>query len=119
MPFWCKGKKDYCQDNSSEACNACQYEDGSGGIELDDDDDIFIGQWISVKDKVKPRHGKEYLCVCTLPDDPKHEWDWMAVLRWHMNGSNGYIDRPHFTNEGVNGMTVTHWTHLPAPPKEN
>ena len=76
-------------------------------------------QWISINSEVKPRHGNEYLCVCTLPDDPKHEWDWMSVLRWHMNGSNGYVDRPHFTDEGVNGMTVTHWMPLPKPPKED
>lgn len=74
-------------------------------------------KWISVKDEKKPRHGKEYLCVCTLPDDPKHEWDWIMVLRWYAHGSNGYVDRPHFTDEGCNGMTVTHWMPLPELPK--
>lgn len=75
-------------------------------------------KWISVDAEQKPVHGHEYLCVCSLPDDPKHEWDWMMVLRWYAYGSNGYVDRPHFTDEGVNGMTVTHWMPLPQLPKE-
>lgn len=75
-------------------------------------------KWISVEDEQKPQHGKEYLCVCSLPDDPKRDWDWIMVLRWYAYGTNGYVDRPHFTDEGLNGMTVTHWMPLPEPPKE-
>ena len=75
-------------------------------------------KWISVEDEQKPRHGKEYLCVCALPNDPKHEWDWIMVLRWYSHGSNGLVDRPHFTDEGVNGMYVTHWMPRPKLPKE-
>lgn len=75
-------------------------------------------KWISVEDEQKPRHGKEYLCVCALPNDPKHEWDWIMVLRWHSHGSNGLVDRPHFSDEGVNGMYVTHWMPQPKLPKE-
>ena len=75
-------------------------------------------KWISVEDEQKPRHGKEYLCVCALPNDPKHEWDWIMVLRWYGQGSNGLVDRPHFTDEGVNGMYVTHWMPTPKLPKE-
>ena len=75
-------------------------------------------KWISVEDEQKPRHGKEYLCVCALPDDPKHEWDWIMTLRWCSHGSNGLVDRPHFTDEGLNGMYVTHWMPTPKLPKE-
>ena len=75
-------------------------------------------KWISVEDEQKPRHGEEYLCVCALPNDPKHEWDWIMVLRWYSHGSNGLVDRPHFTDEGVNGMYVTHWMPKPKLPKE-
>jgi hypothetical protein len=75
-------------------------------------------KWISVDADQKPQHGKEYLCVCSLPDDPKREWDWIMVLRWYAYGTNGYVDRPHFTDEGLNGMIVTHWMELPKRPKE-
>ena len=79
--------------------------------------DAMSARWIPVGAEEKPRHGKAYLCVCTLPDDLEHEWDWMMVLRYYAYGSNGYVDRPHFTNEGVEGMTVTHWMPLPSAPK--
>ena len=75
-------------------------------------------RWISVEDEQKPRHGEYYLCVCTLPNDPEHKWDWISVRWWNATTGNGYVDRPHFSDEGVEGMTVTHWMPLPEPPKE-
>lgn len=78
-----------------------------------------IPRWISVEDAEKPKHGKDYLCICSLPNDQKHEWDWMAVLRWHAHGGNGYVNGPHFQHEGSEGMSVTHWMPLPEPPKGN
>lgn len=74
--------------------------------------------WISVAADKKPKNGEDCLCVCTLPNDPKHEWDWMAVLRWYSNGDNGYVNGPHFQHEGSEGMKVTHWMPLPSAPKE-
>jgi hypothetical protein len=43
---------------------------------------------------------------------------------FHPEGGNGFVDRPHFSNEGVDGMYVTHWMKipklpLPQPPKED
>lgn len=77
-----------------------------------------VPRWVSVEDKKPPRHMGEYLCWCALDDDPEHKWDWAMVLRWHAIEGNGIVDRPHFTDEGVNGMYVTHWMPLPEPPKE-
>ena len=74
-------------------------------------------EWISVQDSKKPRHGQECLCVCTMPNDPKHEWDYQMVLKWYAYGSNGLVDRPHFQHEGCEGMTVSHWMPLPKLPK--
>lgn len=110
-----------CEDITH--CNTCE---SSFHCQIEEDALAYINQleanrpkWISVNAEQKPVHGHEYLCVCSLPDDPKHEWDWMMVLRWYAYGSNGYVDRPHFTDEGVNGMTVTHWMPLPEPQKED
>lgn len=77
-------------------------------------------RWINVEDERKPRNQQECLCLCALDDDPEHKWDWQMVLRWHEWGSdgNGGVIEPHFTDEGVNGMYVTHWMPLPEPPKE-
>jgi hypothetical protein len=74
--------------------------------------------WISVENEQKPMHGHYYLCVCTLPNDPEHKFDFISVRWWNATTGNGYVDRPHFSDEGVEGMIVTHWRHLPEPPKE-
>lgn len=74
-------------------------------------------EWISVKDKRKPKHFQEYLCVCVFDDDVEMKHAWRMVLRWYALGGNGKVDRPHFNDEGVNGMIVTHWMPLPDLPK--
>ena len=75
-----------------------------------------VPRWISVKDtEHKPRHGKEYLCVCSLDDYPNERW--LIVRRWYFNPEgNGYVHRPHFQNEGDYGMVVTHWAEKPELP---
>ena len=75
-------------------------------------------EWISVEDEQKPIHGHYYLCVCTLPNDPEHKFVWISVRWWNATAGNYYVDRPHFSDEGVEGMTVTHWMPLPEPPEE-
>lgn len=80
--------------------------------------EALVPRWISVEDEQKPRHGQNCLCICALPNDPEHKWDWQSVRWWNATAGNGYVDRPHFSDEGVEGMTVTHWMPLPKPPKE-
>ena len=73
---------------------------------------------IPVTDEQKPKQGQECLCVCCFEDDLKQEWRWYCVLRWHdiPYQDNGIVNRPHFTDEGVDGMVVTHWMPLPELP---
>lgn len=75
-------------------------------------------RWISVEENEKPRLRQDCLCICSYSDTKNHEWDYMMVLRWMGEGDNGYVNRPHFQHEGMNGMIVTHWMPLPEPPKE-
>lgn len=77
-----------------------------------------VPRWISVKENEKPRLRQDCLCICSYSDTKNHEWDYMMVLRWMGEGDNGYVNRPHFQHEGMNGMIVTHWMPLPEPPKE-
>ena len=83
---------------------------------------VTVQEWISVKDKRKPNQLQECLCVCQFDDDAKGEWRFYNVLKWHdvPYQDNGVVNRPHFTDEGVQGMVVTHWMplpKLPQPPK--
>ena len=83
---------------------------------------VTVQEWISVKDERKPKQLQECLCVCQFDDDAKGEWRFYNVLKWHdvPYQYNGIVNRPHFTDEGVHGMVVTHWTplpKLPQPPK--
>ena len=73
--------------------------------------------WISVKDRL-PRRRREYLCLCQFGDDPT--WRFHNVLMFHpeKDSDNGYVKGPHFSNEGMDGMKVTHWMPLPEPPKD-
>lgn len=76
-----------------------------------------VPRWISVKENEKPRLRQDCLCICSYSDTKNHEWDYMMVLRWMGEGDNGYVNRPHFQHEGMNGMIVTHWMPLPEPPE--
>lgn len=83
---------------------------------------VTVQEWISVKDERKPKQLQECLCVCQFEDDEKGEWRFHNVLKWHdvPYQDNGIVNRPHFTDEGVHGMVVTHWMplpKLPQPPK--
>ena len=80
---------------------------------------VTVQEWISVKDERKPKQLQECLCVCQFEDDAKGEWRFYNVLKWHdvPYQDNGIVNRPHFTDEGVHGMVVTHWMPLPQPPK--
>ena len=117
-----------CAEASPGACERCPYVNDCedfGACKLPRDALAYINQlearvpkWIPVGAEEKPMHGEEYLCICALPDDPMNECKWIMVLTYYAHGSNGYVDRPHFTDEGLNGMTVTHWMPLPKMPKE-
>lgn len=74
----------------------------------------MVPKWISVADERKPRHGEECICACEI-DGRKI----LFILTWNSGGNNGYINEPHFSDEGVCGMRVTHWMPLPELTKED
>ena len=75
-------------------------------------------EWISGEDKTtKPRDRKKYLIAYVFGDSDMH---FFGEAYYHAHEGNGIVDRPHFTNEGVDGMRVTHWSEIPKlpPPPE-
>jgi len=118
MAFWCKGKKDYCDKGN---CDNCEFEDGSGGFELGEDEEgIFINQWISVKDRL-PELEQDVLVYAVGKGD--------GFTDFHIVISKRYVFRLVSTSSGIEewqapwpyfnrNYEVTHWMPLPEAPKE-
>ena len=41
------------------------------------------------------------------------------IFTWHAYGDNGYVNGPHFSDEGLDGLKVWYWMPLPELPKED
>ncbi len=76
--------------------------------------DVAEVKWIPVTERL-PKGRREYLCICVFGESKRQYYD---VLMFHpeQNAENGYVTGPHFSNEGMGGMRVTHWMPLPKPP---
>lgn len=72
-------------------------------------------KWIPVEEKLPEKHGGVYLCLIKFPEA---NMAFPHCLTWYAYGDNGYVNGPHFSDEGLDGMKVTHWMPLPEPPKE-
>ena len=73
--------------------------------------------WISIKEDRKPRHLQECLVAYVFSEDDS-DHHWYGVERWNAFEGNGLVDRPHFRNEGLAGMRVTHWMEIPKLPEQ-
>ena len=73
------------------------------------------GGWIPTSLGLYPDKQRTYLCLVKFPEAKEA---FPHCLNWHLYGYNGFINGPHFSDEGMNGMRVTHWMPLPEPPKE-
>ena len=72
-------------------------------------------EWISVEDE-KPKSRGHYFIAYKFAGSDMH---FYGEAMWHDDIlGNGYIQGDHFSNEGVNGMYVTHWMKIPKLPKE-
>lgn len=67
-------------------------------------------KWISVKDALPDRQC-EYLVRYGFGEPIIQSYS--GVMYFVL-----YDERPHFENDGLYGLKVTHWMPLPEPPKE-
>lgn len=76
--------------------------------------DVTEVKWIPVTERL-PKCRRYYLCICVFGESKMQFCD---VLMFHpeQNAENGYVTGPHFSNEGMEGIRVTHWMPLPKPP---
>ena len=71
-------------------------------------------EWISVEDSL-PRNGQYCFVAYVYNDNPEHRG--YGTERYYIDEGNGYVSGPHFGNEGVYGMRVTHWMPIPEIPR--
>jgi len=73
-----------------------------------------VQRWIPVEDEQKPKDRKSYFIAYVFGDSDMH---FFGEAMYHAFEGNGLVDRPHFSNEGVNGLRVTHWMEIPKLPE--
>lgn len=67
------------------------------------------GKWIRVEDE-KPKRRGEYFVSYVFAD---YDMRFYGSAFWNDDiETNGYVTGPHFSNEGMNGMKVTHWMDI-------
>ena len=67
-------------------------------------------EWISVEENRKPRDRQQCFIAYVFGDS---DMIFYGEARYHAFEGNGIVDRPHFSNEGVEGMTVKYWMPIP------
>ena len=79
----------------------------------------LVQEWTSVKDRLPKKRGHYFIAYRFMGDGA--DMQFFGEAMWHDDiPDNGYVKGNHFSNEGVDGMYVTHWMEippLPQPPK--
>lgn len=71
-------------------------------------------EWISVADSRKPHNLQKCFIAFVFGDS---DMIFYGEARYHAFEGNGLVDRSHFSNEGVEGMTVKYWMPIPRFPE--
>ena len=70
-------------------------------------------EWIPVTEDKPKRRGHYFIAYRFKGSDMQ----FFGEAMWHDDiPDNGYVKGNHFSNEGVNGMYVTHWMEIPKLP---
>ena len=69
-----------------------------------------VPRWISVEERLPEEQGD---CL-VLYSFGETNADYFTGVMYFIR----YDERPHFENDGLYGLHVTHWMPLPEPPKE-
>lgn len=69
-----------------------------------------IPKWISVEERLPEKQG-DYIVLYSFGETNVQRF---AGVMYFIR----YDERPHFENDGLYGLHVTHWMSLPEPPKE-
>ena len=84
----------------------------ANGVTFAKDTDV-PSKWISVEDDNPKRRGHYFITYKFAGSDMR----FYGEAFWHDDiPDNGYVQGNHFSNEGVDGMYVTHWMEIQEPP---
>lgn len=74
---------------------------------------VTLNQWISVEDEEPKRRGHYFIAFKFKGSDMR----FFGEAMWYDDiPDNGFVKGDHFSNEGVEGMYVTHWMKIPPLP---
>lgn len=76
-----------------------------------------VPRWIPVEEKLPERHGQQCVGLYSIGEYKGYLTPY--IFTWHAYGNNGYVDGPHFNDEGLDGLKVHYWMPLPEAPKED
>lgn len=86
----------------------------ANGVRLETETSDKTSEWTSVDDEKKPKDRRNYFIAYVFGNSDIH---FFGEAKYHAYEGNGVVDRPHFSNEGVEGMRVTHWMEIPKLPE--
>lgn len=76
---------------------------------------VTVKKWIPVSDETrKPKDRRNYFIAYVFGNSTI---TFFGEAKYHADGDNGYVQGAHFSNEGVDGMRVTHWMEIPPLPE--
>ncbi len=119
----CIAKNDDCLKCNEEYKELCRSERELFKAAADELESVTLatdtndgGKWISVEDEKPKRRGEYFVSYVFEGCDMR----FYGSAFWHDDmETNGYVTGSHFSNEGMNGMKVTHWMELPKLPAGN
>ena len=109
-----------CEPGTCEQCPYdpanCEWEAKGDALRLIQRLEAQVPKWISVEERLPEKHGQMVVGLYNQHGADKALL-FPYVFTWHAYGSNGYVNGPHFSDEGLDGLKVHYWMPLPEPPK--
>lgn len=112
----CNSCNGWC-DNTNCDCTACKSEHRCDIVcsisEAPTIEAKPVNPWVNVAHEKPPCRGHYFIAYKFQGSDMR----FFGEAFWHDDiPTNGYVNGDHFSNEGVDGMHVTHWMGIPKLP---